>query len=297
MVVGRLDEQLAMGVAMSTWRHILCFLVGASIVLWCGTGGSEGRTPAREAAGGVRATELPPLVQGLHHFSTRAFASSDAAYEQLIGGLSEFEIAVFPSQRRLFQKLSHGQHPKALFVTCSDSRIDPNLILHAHPGDLFVLRNIGNIIPAYASGEHSEAAVVEYAVRALGVREIIVCGHLDCGAMKALTQSSHLSELPEVRRWLGFDRRVAQTLRERYEDLPEDRLVAVAAEENVLVQIENLSTHPCVAEGLVRGTLKIHGWIYSMERGRVFSYNPATGQFSPLPHRLPVAHPHHAGTH
>lgn len=123
--------------------------------------------------------------------------------KKLIQGIQSFQSNYLSSHREMFELLSHGQHPRILFITCSDSRIDPNLITQAEPGEIFVIRNAGNIIPPYGATNGGEGAAVEYAVHALGIKEIIVCGHSHCGAMKGLLQLGKLAEeMPLVYEWL-----------------------------------------------------------------------------------------------
>ena len=128
--------------------------------------------------------------------------------ERLIKGLHEFQNNYFHTHQELFARLSLGQHPRALFITCSDSRINPHLITQTEPGELFIMRNVGNIIPPYGATNGGEAAAIEYAIQALEIANIIVCGHSDCGAMKGLLQLEKLAEeMPLVYQWLKHRKR------------------------------------------------------------------------------------------
>lgn len=201
--------------------------------------------------------------------------------QKLVNGIHQFQDSIFSTQRRLFERLVQGQSPEALFITCSDSRINPNLITQTEPGELFILRNAGNIIPAYGAVGGGEAATIEYAVSVLKVRDVIVCGHSHCGAMSALLQPEKCDKLPAVKQWLGHAEATARIIRENYTHIKnEDELVTVTVEENVLVQLENLRTHPSVAAAIGRGDLKLHGWVYKFETGQVFSFDAEEGQFS-----------------
>ena len=204
---------------------------------------------------------MQKLVDGIHHFQANAFAAEPAFY----AGLAK------------------GQSPETLFITCSDSRIDPNLLTNTRPGELFVLRNAGNMVPAYGAANGGEGATVEYAVAALGVKHIVVCGHSHCGAMKGLLDLDGLNELPTVRGWLGHAESTRRVIRENYGHLQGPALVTATVQENVLAQLENLRTHPAVAARVARGALHLHGWVYKIETGEVFSYDQAAGQFVPLP--------------
>lgn len=203
--------------------------------------------------------------------------------QKLISGLHQFQKEVFSPQRELFERLAKGQAPDALFITCSDSRIDPNLITQSKPGDLLILRNAGNIVPPHGAGIGGEAAAVEFAVTTLGVKDIILCGHSHCGAMKGLLDLASLTDaLPCVASWLKHaetTRRIIQDCYQHLEGLP---LLTATVEENVLVQLESLRTHPSVRSRLMRGELNLHGWVYKIETGEVFSFDPERNEFSLL---------------
>ncbi len=202
--------------------------------------------------------------------------------QKLVHGVHHFQQNVFSSQRTMFERLAQGQEPQALFITCSDSRINPNLITHTEPGELFILRNAGNIVPPYGAGRGGEAPTIEFAVTGLGVKHVIVCGHSFCGAINGLFDPSKLEKMPVVADWLRFAETTRRIVTENYPNLTPEELVSVAIQENVLSQVENLETHPCIAAGLARGDLKLHAWMYKIETGEVFAYSPDEGQFVPL---------------
>jgi carbonic anhydrase len=202
--------------------------------------------------------------------------------QKLIEGIHQFQANIFSSQRELFERLAGGQNPDALFITCSDSRINPNLVTQTEPGELFILRNAGNIVPAHGAANGGEGATIEFAVAGLGVRDIIVCGHSHCGAVKGLLSPESLDNLPLMREWLGHAEATRCIVREKYADRSGTALLTTAVEENVLVQLENLRTHPAVAAGLASGRLRLHAWVYKIETGEIFAYEPARGQFLPV---------------
>lgn len=202
--------------------------------------------------------------------------------QKLIEGIHHFQSSLFSSQRELFERLADGQHPDALFITCSDSRINPNLITQTEPGELFILRNAGNIIPPHGAANGGEGATIEFAVAGLGVQDIIVCGHSHCGAVKGLLQPESLRDMPTVAAWLSHAEATRRIMRDKYADRTGTAQLTTAIEENVLVQLENLRTHPAVAAGLARGKLKLHAWVYKIETGEVFAFDPRQGQFVPL---------------
>ena len=202
--------------------------------------------------------------------------------EKLIRGVHSFQKNFFSDQAELFERLAKGQAPETLFITCSDSRINPNLLTQTDPGELFILRNAGNIIPPYGAANGGEGATIEYAVAALGVRDIIVCGHSHCGAMGGMLNPEGLDELPAVRQWLSHAESTRRIIKENYADLEGPERLTAAIKENVLVQLENLRTHPTVASRLAKGQLHLHGWVYEIETGKVYAFDPENGQFAPL---------------
>ncbi len=202
--------------------------------------------------------------------------------KSLVQGVRRFRTEVFAQQREYFKKLAAGQHPQALFITCSDSRVVPNIITQTAPGELFVLRNAGNIVPPPGMMASGEAATIEFAVEHLNVEHIIVCGHTQCGAMKALVNPEIAEGMPVVRDWLKYAESTRRILKDNYQDYTGDALVNIAAQEHVLMQLEILQTHPVVASRLVQGKLTLHGWMYKMEAGEVFAYDDTDGHFQPL---------------
>jgi len=195
----------------------------------------------------------------------------DDVLGRLKAGVRGFRRDVYPERKQTYiRAVSEPQRPLALFVTCADSRIDPETITQTGPGDLFVLRNIGNMIPAYGEMLGGVSAVVEYAVSALKVRHIVICGHSDCGAMAALMQPDAMAEMPAVKNWMSNAAAalsVAKSLVKNGET-PAD-FARRLTEENVLLQMQHLRTHPSVAGAMAREELTISGWIYDIGRGEV----------------------------
>ena len=204
--------------------------------------------------------------------------------QKLHAGIHHFQANYFASNRDLFAQLATaGQQPETLFVTCCDSRVVPNLITNAAPGELFIVRNVGNIVPSMSRGViGGVSAAIEYAVEALQVGNIIVCGHTNCGAIEAILNPAGVAPLPFVSRWLAESERIPSLIQERYGDLdPEARRLA-AVEENVLLQLENLRSFEFVARRLAEGTLKMNGWVFKIASGEVFDYDPVSEQFLKL---------------
>ena len=195
----------------------------------------------------------------------------DAVLEELKAGIQKFRTEVYPEDKATYIKAaSEPQTPHALIVTCADSRIDPELITQSRPGDVFVTRNVGNLVPAYGEMLGGVSAVIEYAVTALKVRHVVVCGHSDCGAMKGLLHPEALEKMPTVKSWLKNAHAalsVANSLAE-HDEKPGDLMRRVTAE-NVLLQMQHLRTHPSVAGAMASGDLTISGWVYDIGKGEV----------------------------
>lgn len=212
--------------------------------------------------------------------------------DKILAGVRAFRERVFGGQRQFFEHLaSKQQKPLALFITCSDSRIDPVLVTQTEPGDLFIVRNAGNIVPPYGANSGGETATIEYSIAVLGIRNIIICGHSQCGAIHAMIRGGALEELPAVRQWFSNAESTKRIVREKYMGLlADDALNMAAAEENVLVQMNNLTTHPYVASRLSTGDLHVYGWYYDIGAGVIRQYDQERREFLELGDQpLPVA--------
>lgn len=207
--------------------------------------------------------------------------------KNLVEGVKQFE-SIFAEDREFYVDLAKGQTPQALFITCSDSRVNPNLITNTKPGELFILRNAGNIVPPWRAVKGGEACTIEYAIQALGVKDVIICGHSQCGAMKAILHPPSRDEMPAVAAWLDHADSTRRIMAENYKHLHHkdgslsQQLLNATVQENVLVQLEALQTHPSVATRLARGDIRLHAWFYKLETGEVFCFDPKEGQYQRL---------------
>lgn len=189
---------------------------------------------------------------------------------RLLQGAEHFHTEVFPARRALFASLANSQAPGVLFIACADSRVAPEMITGTEPGEMFVCRNIGNIVPAYGEMLGGVSAVVEFATVALGVSDIVICGHSDCGAMRALSNpGAALEEMPTVRSWLRNAEAAGDVVAARQPQLSGEAALEALAEENVRLQLAHLRSHPAVAARLADGRLAIHGWIYRIAEGEI----------------------------
>jgi carbonic anhydrase len=202
--------------------------------------------------------------------------------KKLIDGVRQFRERHFAENREFFEQLAaRTQQPIALFITCSDSRVHPNLITQTEPGELFLLRNAGNIVPPYGAGG-SEAATIEYSLEVLGIQDIVVCGHSQCGAILALLSHERTAHLPALERWCDHAETTRRIVKKKYGNRSTAAIAQAAAKENVLVQLQHLETHPAVAVRLATSSVRLFGWYYDIGTGEVAQYDAARGAFLPL---------------
>ncbi len=209
--------------------------------------------------------------------------------EKLIEGMRHFREHLFWERQEVFERSAQGQRPLALLITCSDSRVLPDSLTQADPGDLFVHRNAGNLVPAHGAPT-GESATVEYAVTALKVTDLIVCGHYRCGAVQALLNPDEAAGMPQVSGWLAHAAAAKAVMDREHAQLQGAERWDRAVEVNVLVQLESLSQHPVVAAGLAAGSLRLHAWVLRFESGEVLAFDPHAGSFKPLLD-MPSVHP------
>jgi len=193
---------------------------------------------------------------------------------KLMSGYRRFREK-FASDHEVFEKLAEeGQNPKVLWIGCSDSRVVPELITGADPGELFNVRNIANIVPPATSAACAVGAAVEYAVLHLEVRHIVVCGHTDCGGIKALEAELAPEAEPHIMSWLEF----ARPARERVllAGVPEADRYLETIRINVLMQCENLRSYPTIADREDAGHLGIHPWLYELHTGNILAFDESS---------------------
>ncbi|MBL5863437.1 carbonic anhydrase [Serratia fonticola] len=201
--------------------------------------------------------------------------------QHIIEGFLSFQKEIFPQRKELFRSLASSQNPKALFISCSDSRLVPELVTQQEPGQLFVIRNAGNIVPSFGPEPGGVSATIEYAVVALGVTDIVICGHSNCGAMKAIASCQCLDSMPAVAHWLHYADAAKAVVEKKTWDSEIDKVNAMV-EENVIAQLNNIKTHPSVAVGLRDNALRLHGWVYDIESGEIRTLDKNTKNFVSL---------------
>lgn len=205
--------------------------------------------------------------------------------KKLIQGIVEFRKKVRPGYRETFARLALGQSPDALLIACSDSRVVPNLFASTEPGDLFVVRNPGNLIaPCGEDGrslsDESEAAAIEFAAISLNVRDVIVCGHSECGAMRTLLDERKDLRAPHLHAWLRHAEGALREVREGARMKADLALHNHVSQFNVLRQLEHLRTYPVVREPLETGRLRLHAWWFDIAQAEVLNYDEREQRFT-----------------
>ena len=202
--------------------------------------------------------------------------------EKLLDGIVNFRNRDFQAHKMLFKELKDKQKPHTLFITCSDSRIDPNMITEALPGELFIIRNVANIVPPYRETTEyaSTTSAIEYAVEMLGVENIIICGHSNCGGCAAsLKRSEKLDKLPHTKKWLELIEPVRDRVLKEFAEYEPEAQEWIMEQVNVVTQLRHLMTYPYIFEKVMTGKLRLSGWHYIIETGEVFIYDRKVGEF------------------
>ena len=207
-----------------------------------------------------------------------------AVLHRLKAGILRFQAEVHAERAAEYLRAATSpQQPHTLVIACADSRVDVEAISSATTGELFITRNIGNMVPPYGEMLGGVSAVIEYAVTALKVQHVVVCGHSDCGAMKALLSPASTEAMPTVRSWLrnGQAALHVATSQEQPEETFAERLRRLT-EENVVMQMTHLRTHPSVAGAMAREELSLSGWVYEIGSGEVRIAEEGGRVFTPV---------------
>ncbi len=196
-----------------------------------------------------------------------------SALDVLKGGMGKFvgEFAIL--RKNLMQNLSEKQMPHTLFITCSDSRVNPNVFLSAGLGELFIVKNVGNVVPPYIEGGYTygEGAAIDFAINYLGIKNIVICGHTDCGAVKS-SMSDDKIDSDNLNNWLNI-------IKYGYEKnkIPTD--VYQGVKFNLLNQIENLKTYKSIKDRLSSGEINLSAWVYDVRTAHILEWCDKLGKF------------------
>lgn len=204
--------------------------------------------------------------------------------DDLHSGFARFRANYFAKNRRLFDDLKRGQNPRFMVIACSDSRTDPAILFDAAPGDLFVVRNVANLVPPYASdgAVHGVSSALEFGVRVLDVRHIIVLGHEHCAGIRALVTGSS-GEF--VSRWVQIAEPARARVMRTMPDATTDQCARACEKEAIAVSIDNLMSFPWIQTPVDDGRLYLHGWYFELESGTLSVLDQASRLFSEVPNR------------
>jgi carbonic anhydrase len=207
--------------------------------------------------------------------------------DDLIKGYKIFRQKYFGGKNQLFDQLNkHGQKPKILVIACSDSRVDPSILLNCKPGDLFVIRNVANLVPPCdedKSSYHGTSAAIEFAVRKLGIKHIIILGHSQCGGIASLIDySMYTEEQSFISKWMEIAEDARKKTITAHSNLSNDEQVHICAKYSIKNSINNLLTFPWLNDLVNYNDLQIHGWYFDIESGMIQSYNSIQDDFQEL---------------
>ena len=205
--------------------------------------------------------------------------------KDVLAGFHDFRKNFFGANSSFYEKLAkRGQRPKTIIISCCDSRVDPALLFGARPGDLFVVRNVANLVPPYQPDDnyHGVSAAIEFGVRDLGIREIVVLGHAFCGGIKALC--SHVAgEETSSREFITPWIKIAISIMDKFDLTSIDNCDIHEVEKaSVVNSMKNLRTFPWVKSLEDLGQLKVHGWWFDMEHGALWAYDDVKKAFLPI---------------
>ncbi len=204
----------------------------------------------------------------------------------LLNGNDIFKNSYFKKhEEELIDLAENGQHPKALFIGCADSRVVPNLITQSAPGELFVVRNVGNFVAPFCPDEdyHSTASAIEYSLKVLEVKEVIICGHTHCGAIASLYSELDANSFEHTIKWLSLGQKAKSlAMNVLNKTAVDNELLRLTEKLSVITQIENLLTYPIIQERVKSGALHLHGWMYNIEDGSIEYYDPDEKKFKTM---------------
>lgn len=206
--------------------------------------------------------------------------------EKLISGFNQFRKRYYEEDTELYKQLiSKGQSPKILVIACCDSRVHPAQTLNTDPGDIFVVRNVANVVPPCENDgkSHGTSAAIEYAVKQLGVRRIIIFGHSHCGGVKSLMEDKGRDQDHGfIAPWMNIVAPAREKVRNEYSALTFAEQCRACEKEVIQISVNNLMTFPFVKEMVDKGDLILHGWYFDIEQGALFEWHAAERKFKPI---------------
>lgn len=208
--------------------------------------------------------------------------ATGAALSRLVAGFARFRHDHFEADPGLYDRLLDGQQPEVMVIACSDSRTDPAIICGAQPGDLFVVRNVAALVPPPAAdgAPHGTAAAIEFGVRALGVKHVVVLGHSFCAGVRCLLDHDHAAHRYDyVSDWVGVAGEVRREMHGLVTDAEPEHLARRAEQATVLASLRNLALYPFIAAAIAERGLSLHGWYFHFGWGVLLAAEGPMGPF------------------
>ncbi len=203
--------------------------------------------------------------------------------KRFAAGFQRFQKQWYCTEHNIYDDLKEGQHPLAVVIACSDSRVDPVLLTDSNPGELFVIRNVANLVPPYSPDRklHGVSAAVEYAVRYLKLKDIIVMGHANCGGIHSLMDNPN-EEDEFISVWMQIIKRAKEVVDTCFPDISKEERLKEYEQWGIRVSLENLLTFPWIRDAVEMGEMHLHGWYFDLNDGTLSCYDEETDAFIPM---------------
>lgn len=208
-------------------------------------------------------------------------------FEMLVQGYAAFRDSYFNGDNGLYGKLvEEGQKPKIMMIACSDSRVDPAIVLGCQPGDLFVVRNVANLVPPCESdqGYHGTSAALEFGIKALKIKHVVLFGHTRCGGIQSLFEvpQENKEKLSFIEKWMGLARPAFEKVQQEHTHLPLEDKITTCEQYSLLNSLENLMSFDWIREKVETNQLFLHAWYFDIQTGLIYAHDPHTTIFKPL---------------
>ncbi len=203
----------------------------------------------------------------------------EKSFTKALQGYQKFREKYVHGDQAVMQYLSHyGQQPQIMVVACCDSRVDPALILQCDPGDLFVVRNVANIVPPYEKDEahHGTSAALEFGIRFLEVKHLILLGHSQCSGIQTLLNNDSANKNDFITNWVSLIKIQHRNLENS------DDYAKLALNQSY----QNCLTFPWIQEKVTQKKLTAHLWFFDIKTGQIFTYSDIHKEYQPLDSKL-----------
>ncbi len=211
------------------------------------------------------------------------------ALERLLKGFADFRLGYYREHLDLFEKLStEGQSPEILIVGCADARVDPGILTQTKPGDIFTVRNVAAMVPPAQlppdQRHHGTSAAIEFAVRGLGVKHIVILGHTLCGGIAALVDGAEgqFAHFDYMSTWTSIAQEPRDLVMREVKGRPRAEILRIMEQAAVVNSVRNLMTFPWISERVEAGTLVLHAWWFNLTEGQLYAFDTSDAAFKPV---------------